>query len=118
MKKSKHPTSEMLLKLLALLDGELNRLSTVKMVHIFVQICIFNDESGGVSQAKLMRLLGEFSSTMSRNLQMLGVRHRDGKGLGLIELRADPQDSRAKIIFVTSRGRRLWEQMQAVLDQS
>jgi DNA-binding MarR family transcriptional regulator len=104
-----------LLKLFALMDADLTRLATCKMVHIFTQICILNDEHKGVNQANLMRLMGMFSSTLSRNLQVLGSRHRNGEGLGLIKLETDPKDSRGKVIFLTPRGRRLWEQMLATI---
>jgi DNA-binding MarR family transcriptional regulator len=102
-----------LLKLFALMDADLTRLATCKMVHVFTQICILNDEHKGVNQAHLMRLMGMFSSTLSRNLQVLGSRHRNGEGF--IKLESDPDDSRGKVIYLTPSGRRLWEQMIATI---
>lgn len=58
--------------------------------------------------------LGIYSSTMSRNIQSLGTRNSSGKGMGLIETINDPTDSRAKLVFITPRGRRIWERIKQV----
>ena len=51
---------------------------------------------------------------MSRNIQSLGTRNSSGKGMGLIETINDPTDSRAKLLFITPRGRRIWERIKQV----
>lgn len=56
--------------------------------------------------------LGIYSSTDSRNMQSLGTKHANGKGMGLVEIIVDPGDSRAKLVFLTPRGRRMWGRMK------
>ncbi|TMV08681.1 winged helix-turn-helix transcriptional regulator [Ruegeria sediminis] len=62
----------------------------------------------GKTQVDLRRDLDMLSSTASRNLAALSKVHRLGKpGLNLIEWVENPEDRRAKLIYLTVKGRQL-----------
>lgn len=66
----------------------------------------------GRTQVELRQDLEMASSTSSRSLAALSKVHRLGKpGLDLIEWVENPEDRRAKLLFLSTRGRRLVEQL-------
>lgn len=69
----------------------------------------------GISIQELARLISTAGATASRNVALLGPRHRSGRaGLGLIEARTDPADNRVRRLYLTSRGRVLAETFRAI----
>lgn len=70
----------------------------------------------GRTQVELRRDLDMASSTSSRSLAALSKVHRLGKpGLDLIEWAENPEDRRAKLLFLSTKGRALVERMLATL---
>jgi len=60
----------------------------------------------GHTQVELRQALGMPSATSSRNLSALSKVHRLGKlGLNLIEWVENPEDRRAKMLYLTPRGK-------------
>lgn len=92
-------------------------LVTVHMLHIFAVIASANETRKGLHMAELAKMLGMHSSTTSRNIQALGLRH--GKelrpGLDLVVTEPDPTDKRAFLIFVTPKGRLLWDKLKSIM---
>lgn len=71
----------------------------------------------GSTQREMRDDLGLASSTSSRNLAALSKVHRLGKpGLGLVEWVESPEDRRAKLLFLTTKGKALVGQLLAALD--
>lgn len=69
--------------------------------------------SPGVLQRQLYDELGQTDSAMSRNIALLsdiGSRYKDG--LDLIRLEVDPDDRRARRLYLTRKGERLLNQIQ------
>lgn len=70
----------------------------------------------GRTQVELRQDLDMASSTSSRSLAALSKVHRLGKpGLNLIEWVENPEDRRAKLLFLTTRGRHLVETLLSPL---
>lgn len=70
----------------------------------------------GKTQVDLRNSTGMSSSSASRNLAYLSKHHRLGKeGLGLIEWVENPADRRAKLLYLTPRGRDVIGQLTATL---
>lgn len=70
----------------------------------------------GRTQVELRQDLDMASSTSSRSLAALSKVHRLGKpGLNLIEWLENPEDRRAKLLFLSARGRNLVEDLLAPL---
>ena len=68
----------------------------------------------GRTQVELRQDLDMASSTSSRSLAALSKVHRLGKpGLNLIEWVENPEDRRAKLLFLTVQGRHLVERLLA-----
>jgi DNA-binding MarR family transcriptional regulator len=103
------------LAMLSEIIGELEPLTSIQMLRTFIAISTLSEDSRGVMMKDIEKHLGMHSSTMSRNQQALGTRHANGKGMGLIESISDPGDTRAKLVFLTPRGRRMWERMKQVI---
>ena len=69
----------------------------------------------GLSIAELAKALGLGRSSASRNVAALGDLHWQKKpGLYLVEDRIDPMELRKKQIYLTPKGRRLLEQIEAI----
>ena len=69
----------------------------------------------GITIRELALLLGMSGATASRNVAMLGEKHRaGGPGLGLVVPRPDPADSRMKRVHLTPKGRTLAETLIAI----
>ena len=71
-------------------------------------------DNEGMSVTDIARKVGSALSSTSRNLAALSDRHwqktKSGQpkpGLGLVELRIDPMNSRSKQVFLTSKGKQL-----------
>lgn len=80
------------------LDGEM----TVHQMLSLLWVAL----NEGRTQRDLRAALDLPSSTASRNLAALSKVHRLGKeGLGLIEWVEDPEDRRAKLIYLSPKGR-------------
>ncbi|MDE9449273.1 winged helix-turn-helix transcriptional regulator [Aliiroseovarius sp. Z3] len=85
---------------LRVLDADMNMNQVVCLCWIAL--------NEGRTQVELRQELGMASSTSSRSLAALSKMHRLGKpGLDLIEWVENPDDRRAKLLFLTTRGRHL-----------
>lgn len=85
---------------------------TMNQVVCFAWIALHE----GRTQVELRQALDMASSTSSRSLAALSKVHRLGKpGLGLIEWVENPEDRRAKLIYLTPQGKRLVESLLAPL---
>jgi DNA-binding MarR family transcriptional regulator len=70
----------------------------------------------GHTQVELRQELDMASSTASRSLTALSKVNRLGKpGLGLIEWVENPEDRRAKLLFLSDRGRNVVTKMRTAL---
>jgi DNA-binding MarR family transcriptional regulator len=67
-------------------------------------------ESPGILQRDLYRQLGATDSAASRIVAILSdVGSRNTPGMGLVSMRVNPQDRRERLVELTSKGRRLWD---------
>lgn len=109
------------IELALLLDQEFGERAAIHLVAVFFRVCLMNDEQRGVPMTQIMRTLGMPSSSTTRNIQALGSKPPVGSapgtkpGLGLVDVLDDPRDARAKLVFITPRGRRLWERVTNIL---
>jgi DNA-binding MarR family transcriptional regulator len=109
--------SAKLVEAFSLLDT-VGPLVTIQTIRAFVSIASANDESAGVNMTMLGKRLGLPSSTRPRVIQALSVR-RGGNdtlpGLDLVVTAVDPDDSRALLVFLTPKGRRLWASLKETI---
>jgi len=104
---------------LTTLMEQVGPLVTIQTLRTFVMIAMANDERPGVNMTELGSRLGLASSTRTNVVKALSVsRAGNGKlpGLDLILTAPDPDDVRAKIVFLTPKGRRLWASLKNILE--
>lgn len=94
-------------------------LVTIQTLKAFILIAQANDEQPGMNMAELGKRLGLPSSTRTNVVNALSVM-RGGSvkklpGLDLVLTAPDPDDERAKIIFLTPKGRRLWAGLKTII---
>lgn len=93
----------------------------MQMLQAFCVIAHYNETEGfGLNMGQLGDRLGMVSATRSRTISRLGIQrggNRKEQGLGLIETGPDPDDPRAKIVFLTPKGRRLWAAMKQAVER-
>lgn len=94
-------------------------LVTIQAMKAFVSIAMANDDSPGMNMTDLGSRLGLPSSTRTNVVNALSVKRAgSGKlaGLDLVLTAPDPDDVRAKLIFLTPRGRRLWASLKQTME--
>ena len=80
-----------------------------QQIVIFLEVAM----NEGINMQDLSRKVGLLQSTCSRSVAALSKMHRFNKpGLDLVITEEDPKDRRYKVISLSSKGRRLWEQIQ------
>ena len=78
-----------------------------------LQLLCLVAETPGIIQAEVFQRLGQTDSAVSRNIALLtdiGTRYRDG--LELIEVKVNPNDRRARLLSLTRKGKRLFEDIE------
>ncbi len=92
---------------------------TVDMMLMFSAIARANEQRKGIHMKEIEALLGYSSPNCSRILQSIGMRHSKSRrpGLDLVVTAPDPDDVRAKLVFITPKGRRFWAQLKSVLGE-
>lgn len=90
---------------------------TVDMMLMFSTIARANERRNGIHMKEIESLLGLSSPNCSRILQSIGMRHDKQRrpGLDLVVTAPDPGDVRARLVFVTPKGRKLWSQLKSIL---
>ena len=84
----------------------------MSMAVIFVWVSL----NEGKTQVDLRNALGMPSATSSRNLAALSKVHRLGKeGHNLIKWEENPEDRRAKLLYLTTKGKALTKTLLATL---
>lgn len=75
-------------------------------------LCLVADNPG-IIQAEVFQRLGQTDSAVSRNIALLtdiGTRYRDG--LELIEVKVNLNDRRERLLSLTRKGERLFEDIE------
>jgi len=88
---------------------KIDQLLTVNTAATFLVVALSSDHRSGLNMREIEKRLGMPSSTTSRNVQALSMRHADGTGHNLLETVPDPKDPRAKLVFLSVKGNRLWQ---------
>lgn len=71
----------------------------------------------GITIKELRERTGTVQSTCSRNVALLSEGYHNGKaGYGLVEAQPDPYDSRRKVVFLTAKGKRVAETLNAIFE--
>jgi DNA-binding MarR family transcriptional regulator len=94
-------------------------LVTLQTMKAFVAIAMANDETAGLNMTELGKRLGLPSATRTNVVNALSVRRAGANkvpGLDLVLTAPDPDDSRAKVIFLTPKGRRLWAALKHIME--
>ena len=89
------------------LGSRIGRDVTIRQLHILCTVAAAG--SAGIDAAKLGEATDSSSSTISRNIRILGALHYDKQrpGLGLVSVELDPSDNRRRIVRVTKSGMEL-----------
>lgn len=88
---------------------EIDATMPIQVAHVLTMIA----RHPGISMQKLADYAGLTQSSTSRNVAALSKWHRLGKpGYDLVEAIEDPEDRRAKVLFLTQKGR---ERMAKIL---
>ena len=93
--------------------------TTVEMLLTFTVIARANEQRKGIHMKEIERLTGASSTNCSRVVQSIGLRHSKKlrPGLDLVVTSPDPDDVRAKLVFVTPKGRRFWSQLKSIMGE-
>jgi DNA-binding MarR family transcriptional regulator len=84
-------------------------------IHCFLEIAT----QPGIAVKDLAVRTNMAASSASRNVMLLSDTHRSGKpGLGLIEVRQNPNDWRRKSVYLTPEGERLVQSVVAIVEGS
>jgi DNA-binding MarR family transcriptional regulator len=92
---------------------------TVDMMLMFSAIARANERRKGIHMKEIETLLSISSPNCSRILQSIGMRHDKQRrpGLDLVVTEPDPDDVRARLVFVTPKGRKFWSQLKILLGE-
>lgn len=94
-------------------------LVTIQTLKAFVTIAMSNDDSPGMNMTDLGTRLGLPSASRTNVVNALSVK-RGGTnklpGLDLVMTAPDPEDVRAKLVFLTPKGRRLWAGLKQTME--
>ena len=94
-------------------------LVTIQAMKAFICIAVANDESAGMNMTELGKRLGLPSASRTNVVNALSVKRAGSNklpGLDLVFSAPDPDDPRAKIVFLTPRGRRLWSGLKHIVE--
>jgi DNA-binding MarR family transcriptional regulator len=110
------PTSTKLVQLFEA-AASLQTFVTVDMMLMFSTIAQANEQRKGIHMKEVERLMGINSTNCTRIMQSLGMRHDKDRrpGLDLVVTAPDPGDSRARLVFVTPKGRRFWAHLKSIM---
>jgi DNA-binding MarR family transcriptional regulator len=92
---------------------------TVDMMLMFSAIARANERRKGIHMKEIETLLGINSTNCSRILQSIGKRHKKDRrpGLDLVFTQPDQDDVRARLVFVTPKGKKFWSQLKILLGE-
>lgn len=102
--------ADRLLALAKLLQSEIHEEAALPTIVILAEVA---RKAEGIGMQDLMAATGHSSSTVSRNVELLGSGSISRRGAGLVETFDDPEYRKRKMVRLTARGRVVLDKITA-----